>query len=338
VPLGELEARRAIVLQVEIAAVRQGEAGRQQAQASQQLAQTRLAESGEALAAAQENLAAAEQRFQASEDERLELTQARARVDAEMARLRAQLDVLEQAEASLTGYASGTRLLLEAAHQERLSGARGALNNFLEVPAELETAISAALGEFLDAVLLEGDPDRALDLLVSDSARGVLLPLVQIRPLQGSRLAGSADPDVLGVAARLVEAPPEVRPALDLFLGQVYVVRDRRAARRLLAGEPSGVRAVTLQGEVFHASGPVQTSGLGSKSGDQTILGLDGVILPRGAIGLIAGSFQTALPLLIDPSPLLFDVLGCGQAQFQCCRLKHGQHLSGDERIQDGPG
>jgi septal ring factor EnvC (AmiA/AmiB activator) len=34
------------------------------------------------------------------------------------ARLRAQLDVLEQAEKALTGYASGAKLLLQAAHQD----------------------------------------------------------------------------------------------------------------------------------------------------------------------------------------------------------------------------
>ncbi len=105
------------------------------------------------------------------------LREQRSGLAVEQARLKAQLDVLDQAEAAWSGYASGARLLLQAASQNRLPGARGALNAFLETPAELEKAIAAALGEFLDAVLLEDDPDQAMDLLQRGSGRGVLLPL-----------------------------------------------------------------------------------------------------------------------------------------------------------------
>ena len=61
----------------------------------------------------------------------------------------------------------------------------------------------------------------------------------------------------------------EYRPALDLLLGQVLVVRDRTAARRVLAGQPKSTRAVTVRGEVFHATGqisagkPAKTAALG---------------------------------------------------------------------------
>jgi chromosome segregation protein len=77
------------------------------------------------------------------------------------------------------------------------------------------------------------------------------------------------DANCLGVAAELVKAPAEMRPVLDLLLGQVLVVRNRSAARRILAGQPKYARAVTLQGEVFHATGEVlagrsiQTAALG---------------------------------------------------------------------------
>ena len=76
----------------------------------------------------------------------------------------------------------------------------------------------------------------------------------------------------LGIASELVSVPAELRPAVDLLLGSVIVVRDRSAARRLLSGQPSGVRAVTLQGEIFHAEGPIQ-AGAGESEGEQTLLG-----------------------------------------------------------------
>ncbi|MFN2137129.1 MAG: AAA family ATPase, partial [Candidatus Promineifilaceae bacterium] len=123
--------------------------------------------------------------------------------------------------------------------------------------AELETAVAAVLGEHLDAVLLEASKlEEALTLLESDKAgRAALLPLgglANVPPLKAP-----ADGDCLGVAAGLVKAPTDLKVAIDLLLGQVLVVRDRVAARRLIAGQPEHVRVVTLRGEVFRGDGLV---------------------------------------------------------------------------------
>jgi chromosome segregation protein len=181
---------------------------------------------------------------------------------AELARLQAQLEVLERAEKALTGYASGAQVLLKAAQQNRLTGARGALSSQLVVPAEYELAIAAALGEWVDAVLLEqaADLETALELLAREAARGGLLPLdglVPPAPLAVERAASSQEDGLVGLASDLVSAPPELRPAVDLLLGQTLVVTGRQAARRLLAGRGPTARAVTLKGEVFHASGQI---------------------------------------------------------------------------------
>ncbi|MEW5829008.1 MAG: chromosome segregation protein SMC [Chloroflexota bacterium] len=177
---------------------------------------------------------------------------------SEHSRLEAQLEVLEQAEASLTGYAEGTRYLLEAARQSRLDGTRGALSAALDVPAELEGAVAAALGEQLDALVIASgeDAETALSLLESGEAgRAALLPLAWLAP--APPLAAPADEGCLGVASGLVGAVREFQPALDLLLGQVLVVKDRAAARRILKGMERHARAVTLRGEVFRADGLV---------------------------------------------------------------------------------
>lgn len=182
----------------------------------------------------------------------------RASRQAEQARLKAQLEVLDQAEQSLAGYADGAKLLLDAARRSRLDGARGALSAALDVPVELEAAVAAALGEYTDAVLLQSgrDAEQALALLDADqSGRASLLPLDWLQPAEPLKVR--ADAGCLGLAADLVRVPAELRPVVDLLLGQVLVVRDRAAARRLLAGQPGSARAVTLRGEVFYASGQV---------------------------------------------------------------------------------
>lgn len=188
-------------------------------------------------------------------------------LSAGQTRLQAQLDVLDQAENSLTGFAAGAQVLLMAARQNRLKGSRGALSVNLEVPVELETAVASVLGEYLDAVILEGGGDlseEALDLLLGADTRGALLPIDYLTsepPLTFREGEG-----VLGVAASLVKAPLELRQVVDLLLGKVIVVRDRQAARLSLVGQAPTVRAVTLRGEVFHANGTILAGHVGTST------------------------------------------------------------------------
>ncbi|MFZ5904234.1 MAG: chromosome segregation protein SMC [Chloroflexota bacterium] len=173
---------------------------------------------------------------------------------AEGSRLQAQLQVIEEAEASLAGYAEGARFLLDAARQSRLA-ARGALSAALDVPAELETAFTAALGDSLDAILLTNDSlEDALRLLESDEAgRAAILPLNGAHRL--SLLKSPSDPDCLGAAASLLSVSDELKPAVEALLGNTLIVKNRSAARRLLNGLPPHARIVTLAGEVFRADG-----------------------------------------------------------------------------------
>jgi chromosome segregation protein len=169
-------------------------------------------------------------------------------------RIKTRLEVLEQAEQSLAGYAEGARFLLEAAGQMKLKGARGALSSALDVPAELEIAITSALGDTLDAILLDADGiEDALQLLESNEAgRAVLLPINQTSEVFKT---SEVYADAIGIASELVNAPGELRAAVNLMLGQTLIVRDRATARRLLPSIPAYARMVTLRGEVFRGDG-----------------------------------------------------------------------------------
>ena len=252
-----------------------------------QTAETRQLDTEKALRAAEEicqkaeeQLRAYQQRLAEVETRRKQAYEARAEVAAELAGLKAQFGVLEQAEHTLSGYMGGTRLLLQAARQAQLGGVRGAFSNVIDVPAELEIAITAALGEYLDGVLLELGPEQALDLLEKESSRGVILPLKNLKPGLPLASPSQTEAGILGIAADLVHTTPEYRPVVDLLLGQVLVVRDRRAARQVLAGlqhengsAAYNLRAVTLRGEVFFASGPILAGAGDSVNSEQTVLG-----------------------------------------------------------------
>jgi chromosome segregation protein len=200
------------------------------------------------------------------ENERRSKSDERTQHLAQHSRSKAQLEVLEQAEHSLAGYAEGARFLLDAARHARLKGTRGALSTSLDVPAELEVAVAAALGDTLDAILLdETEIDEALQLLESDgSGRAALLPLGNhARP----PITNPGDENTLGVASELVHASEELRGAVRLMLGQTLIVRDRAAARRLLEDLPTDARIVTLRGEVFRGDGLIIAGKSASTSG-----------------------------------------------------------------------
>jgi len=235
-------------------AIEGAQAEAKKAAQSQRAAQEARLKAEQSLREAETELAAVEQSALKIESDRRAKSDQRAARDAEYSRLRAQLEVLEQAEQSLAGYAEGARFLLDAARQTRIKGARGAISASLDVPAELETAIAAALGDSLDAVLLEpGQVEEALRLLESEEAgRAALIALDGAR---AGKLKKPSDAACLGLASELINAPADLRGVVDVLLGHTLVARDRAAARRLLAGLPAHARVVTLRGEVFRADG-----------------------------------------------------------------------------------
>ena len=249
--------------QAAIQAEAAAEAAEQTARESSQVAAGVLEQAKQKSQHAQQQVQTRREQLEKLSAEQKKLQDQHATLRAEMARLTAQADVLEQAEAELAGYAQGAQLLLKASRESRLQASPSALGSQLEVPAELETAIATALGEYLDSVILEKTSrlDAALDLLAGQSARGVLLPLDSLAPQPAGLGKALSEPGVLGLASEMVKCPAALRPALDVLLGSTLVVKDRQAARRVLTDavqpESSSLRAVTLTGEVFYASGPV---------------------------------------------------------------------------------
>ena len=110
------------------------------------------------------------------DDTRKKINQTREQIDlikrsidsylAENARFKAEQDVLQDAENNLTGYASGTKVLLDPANRSRFSSL-GSLNKLISIEPAYEKAISGLLQLFVDAVILENEnaTDQALDFL-----------------------------------------------------------------------------------------------------------------------------------------------------------------------------
>ena len=176
-----------------------------------------------------------------------------AELDRDLARMEARREVLSKAQAELADYGEAVRKVLE--HRNRLPGVRTTLVELLEVPAELEPAISAVLGTLLQALVTDGwaDARRSLEFLAaSNSGRATFLPLDSL-PQGQPREEAKAD-GVLGLACALVRVRKGYEPLLDSLLGSTVVVEDLDAARRVHDSHPR-LRVVTLQGHLIGTDG-----------------------------------------------------------------------------------
>jgi len=211
----------------------------------------------------------------------------KAQLISEISTIKTQLNVLNQADAKLSGYAEGTRVLLTAARKSKLKGLLGPLNKELNVPEELEIAITSALGEFIDAVVLKSDVDEAIDMLISSKQRGVLLPLDSIEnnvPSLENEI--KTENGYIGIASNLVAASPKIATIINQLLGRTIVVRDRKTAKRFVrklrkemeeGGNNSdfqNYRVVTLNGSIYYPGGPIITGLSDSSTREQSLLGL----------------------------------------------------------------
>ena len=180
------------------------------------------------------------------------------KLEGERSRAKAQLDVLDQAERSFSGLNQGAKYILESAQQGKLSGKYRSFSSQIEVPRELEAAIAAVLGEHLDGILLKGkdDLDKVLTYLEKgDKGRAVLIPEDFESDVELVQKVN--DPDCLGTAAELIQVSGPLKTMVKLLLGQVLIVKDRAAARRIAGQIPLSARAVTLKGEIFWGNGVV---------------------------------------------------------------------------------
>jgi len=192
------------------------------------------------------------------DEERRKTLEDRAQLEGQRTKIKAQLDVLESAERSMSGMNQGPRFLLQAARDGKLKGKYTSINARLQVTPGYENAIAAVLGEHLDGVLLgeNSEVEHALQLLeTGEKGRTVLLPHHVERPVESLVLPD--DPDIAGNALDFVNSIEEDLPLLRLLLGQVIVAKDRNAARRLVGKLPIQARVVTLTGEIYWGSGVI---------------------------------------------------------------------------------
>ncbi len=124
------------------------------------------------------------------------------------------------------------------------------ISEVLDVPAEYEKAVEAALREAIDGFILQrGDIENAVKAIMEKDAEKTALI-----PLEGTPMSAGAPEGAIGMAMDGVKAPEKFLHVLKTLLGNTALVKDLKTA---LGMDAPGMTLVTLDGIVVEPSGAV---------------------------------------------------------------------------------
>ncbi len=190
------------------------------------------------------------------------------RVDAELSKVSARLDVLNDAEKHFSGMNRGAQYVAQSAEKGLINSSVVSLQSMLNVPKEYETVVAAALGDELDAVILDpSEWNKVMDLLnKAQSGRAVLLGTDEgsLSP-ENSGFEGC---ETLQPLLSLISYDEKVKPIMERILSNTWLADSRTQAMSLKSKLHPGQRIVTMDGDLFRADG----SAVSGSEGKQKLL------------------------------------------------------------------
>ncbi|MBQ6482298.1 MAG: AAA family ATPase, partial [Anaerolineaceae bacterium] len=190
------------------------------------------------------------------------------RVDAELTKVSARLDVLNDAEKHFSGMNRGAQYVAQSAEKGLINSSVVSLQSMLNVPKEYETVVAAALGDELDAVILDpSEWNKVMDLLnKAQSGRAVLLGTDEgsLSP-ENSGFEGC---ETLRPLLSLISYDEKVKPVIERILSNTWLADSRTQAMNLKSKLHPGQRIVTMDGDLFRADG----SAVSGSEGKQKLL------------------------------------------------------------------
>ncbi|MCK9246276.1 MAG: chromosome segregation protein SMC [Anaerolineaceae bacterium] len=178
------------------------------------------------------------------------------KLDLEKNRVKNRLELIKQSRESLAGFSAGARSLLKSSREKRLRTELTDLATHIEVPEEFETAISAALGEAVDVLIVQGKHlGSALVEEFSAALEDRVAVLSQGTLKQDLNSPAETHAGLL-IASGIVKSDQAFRPVVDLLLGDFVIVDDISSAFELREKHPQ-LNFATRSGEVLLKNGIV---------------------------------------------------------------------------------
>ncbi len=188
--------------------------------------------------------------------EREMLEQSQSYHETQQSKIQTQLNLLQQAESALSGYSEGSKTLVEISRKGRLPQGIEPLSQHMLVEEKFERAISAALGELTDLLVM---PSSSKEILIEyleakENERVALVALDRAHPHEQNKQLLAMD-GVLGYANELIHVEPSYQRLIDNLFSDILIVKDAKTAQRVQSSLEGTQKAVTLSGLVFHTNG-----------------------------------------------------------------------------------
>lgn len=179
-----------------------------------------------------------------------------------------ELQAAQEAAAKLQGgQGAAVDRILKAREKREVKGIVGTISELAKVKDQHKTALATAAAGRLNAIIVEDDAVAAqcIEILKGEGiGRATFLPLTKMVPgrPRGQALMKVKEQGCLGFALDLITFNERYQNAFFHVFGDTLVADSMASGRRMMGG----VRIVTLDGELFEASGAM-TGGNNAKKG-----------------------------------------------------------------------
>jgi chromosome segregation protein len=227
--------------------------------------------------------------------------------------------ILSELEQAREGFGSAVRAVLAA--PSRFPHVRGALGDMVEADRKSAAAVEAALGPWLESIVVSEADGMAPTLAEAREMDGRVTFVPSrppaIHPPERRRVRGAVR---LADAVRVTSA---VRPLVDAILNDTWVADTLERARSLASGDLRGACIVTWAGDIVDACGAVTVGTSRHGSG-----GYGGIVSRRAELAELSARSDT----LASEIAVLEEQAGQVEALGEQAR---DRHRALDSRLQD---
>lgn len=216
------------------------------------------AQAEKSLTSIKEKLASLQKDYQEATDQVRDLIKDQDRKRLQSGQTEARLKVIEEMEEAYEGYNQAVKFIMKTGR----TGIHGAVADLIQVPTGYEKAIETALGAGLQNIICENDSDaKSAVALLKEKQVGRLtfLPVNSIKSSVNQNIGGfKGEKGFKGSGVDCVTFDGKYRSVMEYLLGRVVIVESLDDGVRMSkSSRASGLRFVSLEGEVVNASGAI---------------------------------------------------------------------------------
>lgn len=170
-----------------------------------------------------------------------------------------KLDTLKNMLERYEGFGNTVKIILD--NKDKFSGIKGVVSDLIETKKEYETAIEVALGNTMQNIVTR-DVESSKEIInyakENKIGRVTTLPLSALKLNDNSIYeTAKSETGVIDIAVNLVSYGSEYKILADYLLRRCLIVDTFDNAKAIFNKYQSGIKLITLQGELFNPGGAV---------------------------------------------------------------------------------